>query len=181
MLLNPIQEIIDNEGGYVNNPADRGGPTKYGITQKTLSNYWGIQATEQQVKDLDIKVAKEIYETNYLSKPRIDKLPEGLLQTLVLDMAVNHGPKRGIRILQNATNKTGLNSRLKPDGILGPKSRASIYKCLEYLGYYYTNLICKQRDLFYYRIVRARPSQEEFINGWLTRSNSFKKKLPDLT
>lgn len=45
-----IEGIIHKEGGYVNHPNDRGGPTKYGVTQKTLSRYYGYQASIEDVK-----------------------------------------------------------------------------------------------------------------------------------
>ena len=54
-----IDDILRREGGYVNHPADRGGPTNYGITQKTLSRYIGRAALTSEVKNLSEDVARE--------------------------------------------------------------------------------------------------------------------------
>ena len=70
-----IEGIIHKEGGYVNHPNDRGGPTKYGVTQKTLSRYYGYQASIEDVKNLDKSVAYDIYERYYYRVPGIDKIP----------------------------------------------------------------------------------------------------------
>lgn len=55
-----IDDIIRREGEYVDHPNDRGGPTKYGITQKTLSQYLGYAAVKSDVQNLDIEVARAI-------------------------------------------------------------------------------------------------------------------------
>ena len=66
-----IDEILVKEGGYVNHPADRGGPTNFGITQKTLSRYLEVAVTAEMVKALDVETARDIYELNttYPSPP----------------------------------------------------------------------------------------------------------------
>ena len=57
-----IKEIIRREGGYVNHPNDRGGPTKYGVTHKTLSRYLKREASIEDVKHMTEETAYEIYE-----------------------------------------------------------------------------------------------------------------------
>lgn len=55
-----LEELIKREGGYVNNPADRGGATKYGITQAVArENGWN-----GNMKDLPLEFAKSIYKNN---------------------------------------------------------------------------------------------------------------------
>ena len=90
-----ISEIIRREGGYVNHPNDRGGPTKFGVTQKTLSTYLGYSATIEDVKNMTIETAAEIYERSYYTQPRIDSIPEEI-QPVVTDASVLYGPKRAI-------------------------------------------------------------------------------------
>ena len=66
-----IDGIIKREGGYVNNPADRGGPTKFGITLKTLKAWRGSPVTAWGVEGLGEDEAREIYESEYLVKPGV--------------------------------------------------------------------------------------------------------------
>jgi lysozyme family protein len=90
-----IEEIIRKEGGYINHPNDRGGPTKFGVTQKTLSNYLGRPASIEDVKNMTVETASEIYERNYYKAPSIDTIPQKL-QPIVTDASVLYGPKRAI-------------------------------------------------------------------------------------
>ena len=178
-MLDPISEIIDNEGGYVDDPTDRGGATKYGITQKTLESYLGKKVTKEDVKNLTKKQAREIYERRYLSTPRIDSLDDLFLRTLVLDMAVNFGPRMGIKILQRAINKTKLH-KISVDGVLGPNTRKCSNNCFRLMAYYFSNVVCDERQKVYNRIVLVRPSQKKFIDGWTNRTNSFREELPNV-
>jgi lysozyme family protein len=73
-----LNDVLQKEGGDVNNSADRGGPTKYGITQATLSKFLERAVTSEDVKNLDIGTARDIYELRYYHQPRIAKLPEAI-------------------------------------------------------------------------------------------------------
>jgi lysozyme family protein len=64
-----IHDVIRREGGFVDHPADRGGPTKFGITQKTLSRALGRQATTEDVRRLTREIAAEIYRRTYYTNP----------------------------------------------------------------------------------------------------------------
>lgn len=180
MSLNPIDQILIHEGGFVNDPDDKGGATNYGITISTLSDYLGRAATVEDVKNMSESTAREIYEKKYLQETSIYKLPRGHIRILALDLAVNHGPRRGIRLLQKTCNLTGLNPKISTDGILGPISIEAILNCNKYMGYYFSNMICDARDTFYRRIVKNNPSQSKFLKGWLNRSNSFRVYLPKI-
>lgn len=70
-----ITDLITREGDYSDHPADKGGPTRYGITQAALSDYLGRKANVQEIKSLSLELAKEIYYTRYYLLPRIDALP----------------------------------------------------------------------------------------------------------
>ncbi|MFX8421989.1 glycosyl hydrolase 108 family protein, partial [Acinetobacter baumannii] len=65
-----LDELIKREGGYVNNPADRGGATKYGITQ-AVARTNGFKGS---MKDLPLDVAKAIYKKQYWTAPRFDQV-----------------------------------------------------------------------------------------------------------
>lgn len=170
-----LEDVLIKEGGYVNHPNDRGGPTNYGITQKTLSNYYGREATVDEVKNLELETAREIYETNYYRAPRIDTFPEEI-QPLAFDMAVNHGPRRSIRITQQVVNLAGFGP-IDEDGAMGPQTRKQCFEAQEAMGNYFNNAIVDQRISYYHAIVANNSSQQVFLRGWLSRAESFRKKL----
>ena len=101
-----IDTILEREGGYVDNPADRGGPTKYGITLAKPSKAWRRRiVTSEDVAALGKDEARQIYESEYLVKPKISKIHNVVLRVFVLDSAVQHGPNRAIRWVAAASGR----------------------------------------------------------------------------
>ncbi len=178
-MTKSIDEMIDHvlklEGGYVNHPSDRGGPTKFGITQATLSKFLERVVTIEDVKNLDIGTAKDIYELRYYRSPRIDKLPK-LIQPIVFDCAVNHGPRRAIKFVQEVCSDAGFGP-LAVDGLMGPKTKAAAEACVESLGEWIIVALVEERQMFYVNIVLADESQLVFLKGWLNRVRAFLPKI----
>jgi hypothetical protein len=162
-----IEALIAREGGYVNHPADRGGPTNHGITRQTLAAWRGRPVTTEEVKRLDRSEAAEIYRASYYFGPGIDSLPAAI-QAHVLDIAVNSGPRTSIRLLQRALNRCG--AGVKEDGVLGPATRAAT---AAYPGADINRELVGVRLRFYDDIVARDPRQRAFIDGWRKRANVF--------
>ncbi|MGK7253311.1 glycoside hydrolase family 108 protein [Acinetobacter baumannii] len=97
-----LDELIKREGGYVNNPADRGGATKYGITEAVAreNGYKG------SMKDLPLDVAKSIYKQQYWTAPRFDQVNavSSAVAEELLDTGVNCGTGFAKPLLQRALN-----------------------------------------------------------------------------
>ena len=104
--------VLLHEGGFVHHPGDPSGATKYGITRATLSRARGRPASVEDVRSLTEAEAAAIYRRLYWDAVRADELPQGLGLT-VFDLAVNSGPSRAVRMLQNVLG-------VEPDGLVGP-------------------------------------------------------------
>jgi lysozyme family protein len=167
-----INDVIKKEGGYVNHRSDRGGPTKYGITQSTLSRYRGRQCTAADVKALPTASAAVIYRHEYYIKPGLDKLPEAL-RPVIFDMGVNCGPKRAIKLLQAALHAAGYNPGPE-DGVMGGKTSSAARTAYDAMGPALINNLVSRRCDYYRALVEADASQGVFLNGWLARAESFR-------
>lgn len=111
--------MFGHEGGYVNNPKDPGGATKYGITHKTLAAHRGaLSVTPAQVKALTKEEATEIYRRSYWSQSGGDLLPVGI-DYMAFDYGVNSGPAQAIKSLQRIIGVTA-------DGIVGGQTIAAV-------------------------------------------------------
>ena len=170
-LNDMLTDVLKKEGGYVNNSADRGGPTKYGITQATLSKFLERAVTTDDVKNLDIATARDIYELRYYHQPRIDKLPDAI-QPFVFDCAVNNGPRRAIQFVQQVCSESGVGT-LAADGQMGPRTKAVADACYEQMGDWMLVALIEERRMFYQAIVANDDSQKIFLKGWLARANAF--------
>lgn len=111
-----IAFVLQHEGGLVDHPADPGGLTNFGISQRAYPHL--------DVRALTREQAADIYRRDYWDRLRLDELP-GPVALAVMDAAVNSGPDRSARLLQEAVNlfAPGL---LAVDGSLGPKTRAAV-------------------------------------------------------
>lgn len=96
--------VLAHEGGYVNDPQDPGGETKYGISKRAYPSL--------DIANLTREDAAKIYRSDYWDKCRCGELPPGT-DLLTFDAAVNQGPRAAIQMLQDALN-------VKVDGIIGP-------------------------------------------------------------
>lgn len=94
---------LGHEGGYVNNPKDPGGETKWGISKRSYP--------ELNIKNLTVEEASEIYKRDFLRPLRYDQYHDGVAYQL-FDFAVHSGPREAIRQLQQAIS-------VKVDGIIG--------------------------------------------------------------
>lgn len=155
-----LELVIEREGGYVNHPADRGGPTKYGITQKTLSAYFGRPASIDDVKNLTRDTAHKIYYFDYAAP--FTGIESTRVLDLIIDCAVNHGTSRAKQWLQWA-------ARVKVDSIVGPRTLAAVNESPRAI---YVRLL-SNRMRFFGEIVRRDKSQSAFISGWLNRLSEF--------
>ncbi|WP_152207396.1 glycoside hydrolase family 108 protein [Marinobacter changyiensis] len=171
-----IDDILRREGGYVDHPADRGGPTNFGITQNTLSRYIGRAALKSEVRNLSEDVARDIYESNYFEGPRIHRLPEEI-QPFIFDCAVNHGPRRAIKFVQSVINQAGKEPPLDEDGAMGPNTAKAAAWAQNIMGDYFLKALLEERRNFYRTIVAARPSQEVFLRGWMNRVDEFEQEV----
>lgn len=150
-----------NEGGLVDNPQDLGGPTNFGISLQILSNWRKRPCTKQDMMNLLIGEAKNIYEQYFWDPLRISSLNQSIA-TALLDVSVNAGQHSAIKLAQQA-----LGPIVKPDGLMGEDT----LKALEY-----SNpkkfLIAYMAEIQerYVKIVMNTPTQVGFLDGWLKRS-----------
>lgn len=107
-------KLMDLEGGYVNDPRDPGGETKFGISKR--------YHPDVDIKNLTMVSAREIYRQIYWIKPGFDKIDNPELAQKVFIYAVNAGTKKAVEQLQTAANYFG--AGLAVDGIIGPKTLA---------------------------------------------------------
>ena len=160
-----IDKIIEREGGdkFTMDPLDLGGATKFGITQRTLSDFLGRGVPVVEVKELRREVAEEIYESLYITRPRFFKISNAQLKELIIDCGVNHGVGVAARWLQKALG-------VDQDGIIGPQTLEALDKVNQYS---LIGKICSYRIKFYTRIVMRDMSQIKFLAGWINRATQF--------
>lgn len=173
-----ITDIIAKEGGYNNHPLDKGGPTKYGITRISYAEYFkrhyeNIGADD--IKAISKDLAEKIYYTLYYVRPNINKLPE-LIQPVILDMAVNHGRRGAIKMLQQTLLDDGYIFS-QPDGIIGEKTIDAAEKAVTELGTHLIDNLINTRLDYYNNIISNDPSQSAFKNGWFARAESFRPEV----
>lgn len=168
-----IEDVIKREGGYVDHPADRGGPTKYGITQKTLDGWLNsLDATIRKYWPVDVrhlkqKEAKTIYGALYYKDPGINQLPRRV-QPLAFDAAVHHGPAQAVKMLQAACAQAGYDPG-PLDGIVGTRTIEAAHRYDRAMLDDYLSM----RADFMRAIVARDPSQAVFLAGWLNRLKEF--------
>lgn len=113
--------LLHDEGGYSNSPRDNGGPTNFGITQGTLDSWrTGQGRSSEPVRNITRTEAADIYRARYWDTVKGDQLPAGL-DYVVFDGAVNSGPGRSVKWLQQAL-------MLTMDGVIGPVTLAAASK-----------------------------------------------------
>lgn len=113
-----IAVVLQNEGGYVNNPADPGGETNFGISKRAYPNL--------DIKHLTMDAAKEIYRHDYWV---FQDLNSQAIATKCLDLAVNLGLHGGIKLVQESLLTLGQD--VQPDGIWGPKTESTLNGSLD--------------------------------------------------
>jgi lysozyme family protein len=159
--------ILRWEGGFVDHPADPGGRTNKGVTQRVYDAWLRRQGLPaRDVKLITDDEVHRIYESGYWIPPRCDLLssPLGLVQ---FDTAVNMGAGRAVRFLQKAVG-------CDDDGDFGPATESAVAACDAgaVIGTY-----CDLREAFYRRIVQNKPSQAVFLKGWMNRLNSLRREV----
>ena len=162
-----LDDVIRREGGYVHDPVDRGGPTNYGITQRTLRAWRGQMVTAADVRRLTRDEARAIYQRRYVDAPGFARLPDPL-RAQVIDDGVLSGPRQAVKDLQRAIGGVTV------DGQLGPKTRAALRQ--RRVAGVHARLL-QVRAARIGRIVHRDPSQARFLNGWLARITAFAEDL----
>lgn len=174
-----IEGRLVAEAGYVNNPADRGGPTNYGVTAVTLgrARKYPRPATAAQVRALSRTEAGDILRRMYVADPGFLALTDRpLLMTALVDASVNHGPGMATKLLQRAIGTAD-------DGVYGPKTNGAVHAIPERRA---TLLYFGARLRFFGDITTHNlrdadkdgvPDNTEFINGWIIRTTRLMEQL----
>lgn len=169
-----IDDLIAREGGFVDHPADKGGPTRWGITQAVARRH-GYMG---QMEELPRSVAALIYKKQYWRTPAFDNVSQiaPILAGELFDTGVNMGTGTAIGFLQralNALNRNGVDyPDIAVDRTIGPNTLRALEAFLAKRGPPAENVLTRAIDALqgahYVRLAEARPAQEAFLYGWLT-------------
>ena len=174
-------EIVAREGGYVNDPDDPGGATKYGVTLGTMQRL-GIdltgdgRVTGADVRALSREKAIEIFVQHYYEGPGLARLPE-VLRASVFDMYVNAGAN-AIRVLQGLLTRMG--HAVVVDGVLGPQTLAAAQAAADSAPDLIADAYGIARRNYYYQLADRRPASRKYATtrkgakgGWILRAEEF--------
>ena len=176
-----IEALIEREGGYVNHPDDRGGPTRFGISEAVARahGYGGAMA------DLPQDEAVAIYRRLYWLRPRFDEIAARVPRVAaeLFDTGANMGPGVAATFLQRALTALNRNGKdypdLVPDGHIGTRTLAALDGFLQARGRRggQTVLLRALEALQgerYLRLAERRPANEAFLYGWLANRTGSK-------
>jgi len=168
-----IDEVISREGGYSDHPADRGGPTNFGITQAVAR----AEGYDGDMRDLPRRTAVKIYRALYWERPRFAFMAEiaPFVATELFDTGVNMGTGVAAGFLQRTLNALNRNARDYPDLSLdrqvGPKTLAALAAFLKLRGVRGETVLLKAMEALqgerYIGLAERRPGNEAFLYGWL--------------
>jgi len=168
-----IDAVIGREGGYTNNPADRGGPTRWGITEQTARAYGYSGAMNVLPREL----AVEIYRKRYWTGVGFNNV--GAVYPKVgeemFDTGINMGPATAGKFLQRALNVLNRGHSdygdIGVDGLIGPGTIAALKAYAAKRGAEGEAVLLRALDGLqaarYIDIAEKNPSQEAFVYGWL--------------
>lgn len=175
------EAIVAREGGYVNDPDDPGGATKYGVTIATMRRL-GLDLTgDGKVDTADVKAlsrdtATDIFIHHYFKGPHIDALPE-MLQPSVFDMYVNAGAN-AVKLLQRLLGKMGFPCSV--DGAIGPQTIGAAQAAATKAPDHIADAYGIERRNYYYRLADQRPKSRKYARrrdggkgGWIKRAEAF--------
>ncbi len=175
------EEIVAREGGFVNDPHDPGGATKFGVTIHTMRRL-GLDLTGDgkvdvsDVRRLSRAQAVDIFIQHYFQRPRIGDLPEPLHPS-VFDMYVNAGGN-AVKILQRLLGDMGI--RVTVDGVLGPQTLKAAARAMRLAPDHFVDAYGIARRNYYFRLADKRPASRKYARtraggkgGWIKRAEEF--------
>lgn len=175
------ETIVAREGGYVNDPDDPGGATKYGVTIHTMRRL-GLDldrdgdVDSHDVRSLSRAQAVEVFVQHYFATPRIADLPEPL-QASVFDMYVNAGAN-AVKILQRLLQSMG--EDLAVDGLIGPQTIAACARAYAAAPNHLADAYGIARRNYYFALADRRPASRKYARtraggkgGWIKRAEEF--------
>lgn len=162
--FNYIPILLKWEGGFSNNPADKGGATYKGVTLATFRKWYGSSKTVEDLKAMtDCQWCRIM--RSYWDNVKADQIRNQSIADLVADWHVN----AGVNAIKRIQRMFGITA----DGIVGkvtlsylnsPNPEAIFYRLRD------------ERESYYLDLVKKNPSQHVFLNGWLRRARSFEFK-----
>jgi lysozyme family protein len=159
--------VLRWEGGFVDHSADPGGRTNRGVTQRVYDEWRAAHGLRpRDVKLIEDAEVEALYETGYWLPPRCDRLRRQL-DLVQFDTAVNMGPGRAVRFLQEAMG-------CRVDGDFGPRTEQAAGEC-ELMAT--IEAYCGARLSYYRRLAEKRPDLQVFLRGWTNRVNALRAEV----
>jgi lysozyme family protein len=168
-----IDDVIDREGGYSDHPADRGGATRWGITEAVAraNGYVG------DMRDFARPAAVALYRRLYWQRPGFDRVAERApaVAAELFDTGVNMGPAVAAAFLQRALNALNRGARdygdVLLDGRIGAQTLAALAAFLAHRRPGGEGVLVKAIEALqgerYLALAERRPANEAFLYGWL--------------
>lgn len=168
-----FNDILSKEGGYVNNPNDKGGPTNWGITQ-AVARAHGYNG---DMRALTRAQALAIYEADYWYGPRFNQISavSPAIAAELCDTGVNMGPSVAAKFLQRVLNVMNNQQKLYPDliadGQIGPRTISTLKQYLTSRGSKAEEVMLKALNSLqgarYIELAESRPANASFVYGWV--------------
>jgi lysozyme family protein len=180
-----------HEGGYVNDPDDRGGETHRGVARRFHPDWAGwavIDKLKRENPDDFVRkinddrqlaeLARLFYQENFWNPVRGDEIPDQKIANKLFDTAVNQGVSTSVRFLQEGLNMLNRNQQnyadIPVDGRMGTKSLDRLQAFLQLENRqpdYLLKIMNIMQASRYLEIMRNDATQEKFARGWLNRVN----------
>lgn len=168
-----IASVIAREGDYSNHPADRGGPTRWGITEQVARAY----GYAGDMRALPKETAAAIYKRRYWTDVRFDQVAQRFprIGSEMFDTGINMGQEVAGAFLQRALNLLNSGATMWPDikvdGRIGSMTLAALDSFKQRRGVAGEDVLLKTLDGFqvarYADITEGRPANEAFFYGWI--------------
>lgn len=154
MFEQALKFTLRHEGGYSNDPHDKGGETNYGISRRFLDT---TEFASLDLKTITLNQVSTIYKTHFWNH-RYENIKDKTLAIKLFDFGVNIGKATSVRILQSVVDS-------KEDGIFGHRTLSLVNSCQGPLLTFFINEV----GLYYLNICEKHPNQRRFLSGWLRR------------
>lgn len=152
------------EGGYSNDPYDKGGETNYGLSSRFLK----ARGIDKKVSELTMQDVRTIYYTYIWLPSQAEKFNDTTVQLFVFDCSVNHGISTAAGLLQRAVDCL---TPIAIDSIIGKQTIKATNDLINSTSFpLLLELMKLVRGGYYLHIIERDSTQKQFIKGWLKRN-----------